>query len=68
FSDDINWCKKHFIGNQFDFFEGSKDIQDFSAMIACSGNIIANSSFSWWSAWLNKKPGNKVIAPAIWFG
>jgi len=67
FSDDIDWCKKHFIGNEFDFSEGERDIKDLSIMIACSGHIIANSSYSWWAAWLDKK-GGKVIAPRAWFG
>lgn len=68
FSDDINWCKKHFIGNQFDFSENNSDIKDLSKIIACSNNIIANSSFSWWGAWLNKNKNKKVIAPNKWFG
>ena len=67
FSDDIQWCKQHFIGNQFEFAEGNT-IQDFSTMINCINNICANSSYSWWSSYLNPNPNKKVVAPAIWFG
>ena len=68
FSDDISWCKKHFIGNQFEFSEGNSDVVDLSIMIKCINNIIANSSFSWWGAWLNPNPDKVVIAPKNWFG
>ena len=68
FSDDILWCKKHFIGNQYEFSEGNSPSIDLAIMARCSNNIIANSSFSWWGAYLNMQRGCKVIAPATWFG
>lgn len=68
FSDDIKWCKENFIGSKFTFIEGEADYIDLWLMSLCNHNIIANSSFSWWGAWLNQNPSKKVIAPKIWFG
>ena len=48
--------------------EGGSDIQDMNKMAACKGHIIANSTFSWWGAWLSPNyPYNRVIAPNQWF-
>lgn len=69
FSDDIEWCKNNF--SEYDniiYSEGNTDIEDLALMSSCSHNIIANSSFSWWGAWLNKNKNKKVIAPIKWFG
>jgi len=41
---------------------------DLYLMTQCHSNIIANSSFSWWGAWLNKNNNNSVIVPPVWFG
>lgn len=69
FSDDIEWCKKNFIGNQFEFAEGNSDVADLALMAKkCESNIICNSSFSWWGAYLNTNPNKKVIYPSNWFG
>lgn len=67
FSDDIPWCKQHFIGNKFEFSERQKPHQDLARMIKCSNHIVANSSFSWWGAFLGTDQA-KVIAPKLWFG
>lgn len=67
FSDDINWCKSVFKGNAI-FVEGRKDYEDLYIMSQCKHNIIANSSFSWWAAYLNKNTHKKVITPKQWFG
>jgi hypothetical protein len=66
FSDDIHWCKKNlsFANN---FVDEEDDISLYM-MSLCSNNIMANSSFSWWAAWLNQNPSKKVIAPKKWFG
>lgn len=68
FSDDINWCKKNFSMQNIFFVEGNSPVEDLALMSLCSHNIIANSSFSWWGAWLNKNQNKIVIAPQIWFG
>jgi hypothetical protein len=68
FSDDIQWCKENFTGDKFIFIEGNPDYIDLWLMSLCDNNIIANSSFSWWGAWLNQNPTKKVIAPNKWFG
>lgn len=68
FSDDIQWCKRHFPSNNVTFMEGNSPVIDLCHMLACANNIIANSSFSWWGAYLNKNPSKKIIAPSKWFG
>jgi hypothetical protein len=68
FSDDIAWCKTQFSGPRFVFVEGEKDIIDLFLMSRCRDHILANSSFSWWGAWLNPRPDKRVYCPARWFG
>jgi hypothetical protein len=67
FSDDIVWCKENFIGEKFIFIENEKDYIEIYLMSICTNNIICNSSFSWWGAWLNDHANKKVIAPENWF-
>lgn len=68
FSDDPDWAKSNFIGEKFVVIEGEKDYVDLYIMSMCTNNIIANSSFSWWGAWLNANESKRVIAPSMWFG
>jgi hypothetical protein len=68
---DIDWCRANLRGDGIPaerllFSEGHTDIQDMAIMSACDHHIIANSTFSWWAAWLDAKPVKRVIAPAVW--
>jgi hypothetical protein len=67
FSDDINWAREQDILNHCTFVEGNRTLEDFYLMSLCKHNIIANSTFSWWAAWLNKNPQKIVIAPENWY-
>lgn len=72
FSDDLEWCRghldfggrpAHFIGHN----GGDRAFMDIMLMRNCQHHIIANSSFSWWGAWLNDRADKLVIAPNRWF-
>ena len=70
FSDDIDWAKDNldFVDNKT-FIRLEPDIPDHEEMhlmSQCKYNIIANSSFSWWGAWLNQNSDKKIIAPKKW--
>lgn len=74
FSDDIKWCKENLgeiIGKDkeivfVDWNKGENSFRDMQLMSLCNHNIIANSSFSWWGAWLNNHNDKVVIAPSVW--
>jgi hypothetical protein len=68
FSDDINWCKQIWSDDRFTFSEYVDEIMDLYLMSMCQHQIIANSTFSWWAAWLNRDPHKRIIAPKKWFG
>lgn len=67
FSDDIEWTKSTFIDKNFKIIEGEPDYMDLYIMSMCTNNIIANSTFSWWAAWLNKNPDKLIVSPNKWF-
>ncbi|MBN2652227.1 MAG: alpha-1,2-fucosyltransferase [Spirochaetales bacterium] len=66
FSDDIEWCRSNFLGDNYVFVDAlEKDYYDIFLMTQCQHNIIANSSFSWWGAFLNLN-GGLVLCPKKW--
>lgn len=65
FSDDPEWCKQNF---NYRLIEGTTKYEDLQLMAACKHAVVANSTFSWWGAWLgDNRPDRKVIAPKRWF-
>lgn len=73
FSDDVEWCKinKHLFnktGKKVFIVEGRNQGDDFIMITLCNNNIITNSTFSWWGAYLNKNPNKIVVMPMLWFG
>lgn len=69
FSNDMRWCKANFsrLKKNIRFIENGTLHNDFYLMSLCKHNIISNSSFSWWAAYLNTNPAKKVIVPPLWF-
>ena len=69
FSDDIEWCKENMASDEMIFIEGNTPVEDMFLMSMCKHNITGNSTFSWWSAYLNSNPDKIVIVPeTLWFG
>ena len=70
FSNDSEWVRKNLANGDsviVDCNHGKENYLDMYLMSQCSHNIIANSSFSWWGAWLNQNPDKIVISPQRWF-
>lgn len=67
FSNDIKWCEEQelFKSKRFKIMKSNSTLIDLCLMSKCHYHIIANSSYSWWGAWLAKS--QKVIAPQKWF-
>ena len=68
FSDDPEWCNENFTDDRFLISENTDNRVDLCLMSLCNDFIIANSTFSWWGAWLSANKDKKVIAPLQWFG
>lgn len=68
FSDDPEWCREKFNNNpDVQVMDKGDEITDFNLLASCKDQIIANSSFSWWAAYLNPNPSKRVIAPKQWY-
>jgi hypothetical protein len=69
FSDNIEWVRKNLVVPDVVFVSGRglSDIEELILMSRCAHHIIANSSFSWWGAWLNPNKKKVIIAPKKWF-
>jgi hypothetical protein len=68
FSDDISWARKNLVDKNVTYIEHTViPHEDMHLMSLCKHNITANSSFSWWGAWLNQHKNKTVIAPKNWF-
>jgi hypothetical protein len=64
FTNDVNWCSANLMGDSdTPFVNTGNDCLDFTIMSMCDSNVIANSSYSWWAAFLNKNPNKRVICP-----
>jgi hypothetical protein len=68
FSDDPGWCREAFKNDGVEVMSGNPGYADLYLMASCKHQIIANSSFSWWAAYLNANPEKRVVAPKTWFG
>ncbi len=70
FSDDIGWARENIRTSAplevIDHNSGATSYEDMRLMAHCRHHIIANSSFSWWGAWLDRHPRKQVIAPRLW--
>lgn len=68
FSDDIDWCKEYIVGDNVFYSENNSNYVDMCMMTLCDHNIIANSTFSWWGAYLNQNFDKIVVCPKNYIG
>jgi hypothetical protein len=71
FSDDPGWCEANLRSGPFSdavVVRSTSEFDDLFLMSRARHNVIANSSFSWWGAWLNRRDKRRVVAPSEWFG
>lgn len=67
FSDDLDWCRDNFIGDRYVFIDEADYIVIY-LMSKMRHHVIANSSFSWWGAWMSEYENKIIISPEKWFG
>ena len=70
FSDDPAWARENLkfaAPVEYVDYNGDKGFEDLRLLSMCDHQVIANSTFSWWAAWLNPNPDKTVIAPSSWF-
>jgi hypothetical protein len=68
FTNDKEWVYQNLNYENSTVVEDLEDYEELWVMSMCTNNIISNSSFSWWSAFLNKNKNKKVFVPSVWFG
>jgi hypothetical protein len=68
FSDDKNWVKENIKFENIIYVDGLEDYEELWTISLCRINIMSNSSFSWWGAFLNQNPNKIIYTPSIWFG
>jgi hypothetical protein len=66
-SNNLDFARQNVSGENVIFLEGEPHYIDFYLLSLCRGNIITNSTFGWWAAWLNQNPNKKVVCPLVWF-
>lgn len=69
FTDDLAWAREKYSGENITIVDGNRDTSsyvDMFLMSKCKHNIVANSTFSWWGAWLNSNSDKLVLAPPRW--
>jgi hypothetical protein len=72
FTDNSDWVKENILDFEYVLVDwnstsGKRNFRDMQLMSCAKHNIIANSTYSWWGAWLNPNPDKIVIAPEPWF-
>jgi hypothetical protein len=67
-SDDIGYVKEHFGSFKNVYYSSQNEITDFQLMMYADICVTANSTFSWWGAWLNEKPTKKIYVPKYFMG
>lgn len=65
-SDDIKWCRENLKDDRIVYVSGHPDHHEMLLMSMCSHNVISNSTFSWWGAWLGEAKDKTIVAPDRW--